>query len=282
MPERTILKWQPVLQREKPRGELDVSWRWRVVVGRGRDCDVVLNHPSIPLKHGQFVRTTNVWSVGNFETSHGIYVRGKRITFEAVNQDEVDFDMLVRFRLETLAMGAEEASFREAIAAAPNDDGRYLVYADWLLEQDEPLGKLMVSPAPPGPAFLGPLVCDGITRTARHGFFDTVKVRSSKISSDKALVFAEVVVHPLSAFLLGLEVDAVLLNKETPTIAAENWVDWLFEALLHSPPATLRNLKIRLPARHALRFQSVFKALKGKLPHLQTTWETLFTEGELP
>jgi uncharacterized protein (TIGR02996 family) len=281
VPDRTLLRWAPVLQREQPRGELDVSWKWKVVVGRGKDCDVVLKHLSIPLRHGQFSRLQNTWVVENYDTSHGIYMRGKRIMLEAVNDDDVDFAMLVRFRFEKTPMEEEERRFRDAIRASPADDAGYLVYADWLLERDEELGQRMVSPPRPEDPWLGPLLTPGIAVKWRHGFFDTVKVRSSKSVFPKAGVFSEVLTHPLSAFLLSLEVDAVLLHEESPAIAHENWVDWMFEALMLSPPPTLRHLKVRLPLDHALRFQNEFKALEAKLPHLETTWDRLFTEGAL-
>jgi uncharacterized protein (TIGR02996 family) len=284
VPERTLLRWAPVLQREQPRGEFDLSWRWKVTVGRAKDCDVVLKHPSIPLHHGHFVRVKNTWRVakdGN-GSSHNIYLGGKPITFfEEVGGEDVDFAMLVRFRLETIPMGAPERSLREAIAADPTDDGRYLVYADWLLEQGEPLGTQMVSPTPSSAHWLGPLLSDGISVTWRHGFFDTVKVRSATSVFLKAGVFDEVLLHPLAQFLLGLEVDTVLLNAETADFPQARWADWLFEALLANRPAGLRALKVRLPLEHAARFEGPFKALRAKLPHLQTTFDRLFTEGAL-
>lgn len=276
MPDRTLLKWEPVLPRDQPRGELDLTWRWKAVVGRAKECDVPLKHPSIPLRHGCFARLQNVWFVENYDTAHGIYVKGKRVMLEAVQGNDIDFAMLVRFRLETVPMPAEEAAFREAIRAAPNDDGRYLVYADWLLEQGEPLGQWMVSPISPEAPLLGPLKSPGIAITFRHGFFDTVKVRTSSATFSKAGIFAEVLAHPLAAFLQTLEVDAVLLQQESPTIAAENWVDWLFEALLQGPPETLRHLKIRLPRHKGLRFENELKALKLKAPQLETPFDRLF------
>ncbi len=281
MPERTILCWAPVLQREQPRGDLDLSWRWKVTVGRAKESDVVLKHPSIPNHHGHFLRVKNTWLVVKDDATHNIYIGGKPITFEAVRAEDVDFAMLVRFHLETIPMGAEERSFREAIAADPTDDGRYLVYADWLLEQDDALGTLMVSPAPGTARWLGPLLSDGIEVKWRHGFFDTVKVRSAKSVFNKAGVFDEVLLHPLSPFLLGLEVDTVLLNAESPEIPQARWADWLFEALLATPPAGLRALKVRLPLAQAARFEGEHEALKKKLPHLQTAFDRLFTEGAL-
>jgi hypothetical protein len=41
-------------------------------------------------------------------------------------------------------------------------------------------------------------------------------------------------------------------------------------------------LKIRLPWEKRLGLEAAFIAAKKKLPQLQTTWETLFTEGALP
>lgn len=283
MPDRTILHWEPVLQREQPRGSLDVTWRWKVVVGRAKDSDVSLKHPSIPLRHGQFTRLQNTWFVENFETAHGIFLHGKRITLEAVLGADVDFAMLVRFRFETIPMSAEETSFRDAVRAVPTDDSRFLVYADWLLEQDDELGKLMVSPAPIPARWLGPLLTDGIAVTWRHGFFESVKVVSAAgIVPTRDGVFYEVLAHPLSAFLLGLEVDTVLLNTESPGIPPDRWVDWLFQALLDSPPPTLRRLKVRMPrVADGLRFEAELKALKKKAPQLETPFERLFTEGAL-
>lgn len=279
MPERTLLHWAPVLERPQPRGTLDVTWRWKVVVGRARDCEVVLNHPAIPPKHGTFARLQNVWFVESDEASKGIYLRGKRIFREPVRDDEVDFGMLVRFHFEVVPMPDDERKLRDAIRADPADAARYLVYADWLQERGDPLGGLMVAPHPIGAMWLGPLHGDGISVAWRHGFFEKVTVRSSKSVFAKAGVFSEVCAHPLAAFLTTLEADAVLLERETPECSAEHWVDYLFESLLFNPPPTLRHLKVRLPRELGFRFQGELKALKQKVPGLQTPFEELFTEG---
>ncbi len=281
MPDRTILRWEPILPRDEPRGELDVTWRWKLVVGRAKDCDVVLNHKSIPKQHGHFIRHCNEWVVENYEGSNGIYIKGRRILLEPVNGEDVDFAMLVRFAFHQAPMGPEEAAFREAIRAAPTDDSRYLVYADWLLERDDELGRLMVAPAPVAARYLGQLQSPGIHVTWRHGFFGAVRVESSKGLFQKGTVFTEVLAHPLAAFLTTLEADAVALEDETPECSDEHWVDYLFDSLLTNPPPTLRQLKVRLPKGKALRFQGELKALKLKLPLLQTQWETLFTDGAL-
>ncbi len=278
MPDRTLLHWAPVLDRPQPRGTLDVTWRWKARVGRGRDCDVVLNHPAIPMHHGTFVRLQNLWFVENHGAS-GIYLQGKRVFREPVRDEEVDFGMLVRFKFETQPMPADELKLREAIRADPFDAARYLVYADWLQEREDPLGALMVSPAPVAARWLGPLYGDGIAVAWRHGFLEKVTVRSSKNIFAKAGVFSEVLAHPLCAFLTALEADAVLLEHETPECSAEHWVDYLFESLLHSPPPSLRTLKVRLPRELGERFQGELEALKMKVPSLETPFDRLFTEG---
>ena len=278
VPDRTVLHWSPILPRDQPRGALDVTWRWRVSAGRAKDNDVVLNHPSIPLRHAQFTRLQNTWFVGNIDGGQ-VYVRGKRVSLEPVRGDDVDFAMLVRFRFELQPMPEEEARLRAAIAAAPFDDARYLVYADWLLERDDALGRQMVSQAPIAARWLGPLHAEGNTVQWRHGFFGRLTVRSAANVMLKSMVFMEAMVHPLSAYLTTLEVDAVRLAQETPECASDHWVDYLFEALLAEPPKALRHLKIRLPVEQSLRFRGELEAVQRKVPTLETPFEQLFTEG---
>ena len=283
MTERTLLHWAPILLRDQPRGTLDVTWRWKVVVGRAKDCEVELNHPSIPPRNGAFTRLQNEWFVSNHESSQTqVYVRGKRIALEPVRGADVDFSMLVRFHFEVLPMPPEEVGFRGAILSAPEDDARYLVYADWLLERDDPLGTLMVSPAPVAARWLGPLYAEGNGVGWRHGFFERLTLRSGAGAFIKSTVFAEALAHPLSVFLGTLEVDAVLLEQETPECASDHWVDYLFESLLSAPPKALRRLKVRLPREQAFRFQGELKELRLKLPGLQTQFDDLFTEGAFP
>ena len=179
MPERTLLRWEPVLPRPQPRGALDVTWRWTVTVGRGADCDVVLKHGSIPLRQGQFNRLRNRWWVEDARSANGIYLRGKRIHLEPVDDEPVDFSMMVRFRFEQTPMPEEELKLREAIRAEPDDDSRYLVYADWLQEQGDELGTMMVAPAPSAAQWLGPLFAPGLQVGWRHGFIRALKVRSA-------------------------------------------------------------------------------------------------------
>lgn len=281
MPEQTMMRWEPILHREKLRGELNVTWKWKVVVGREKDCDVVLRHDSIPKKQGHFMRLRDLWWVEDYNSDKGIFIHGKRIHIEPVAGQPIDFAMLVRFRVETTPMPPEELRFREAIYATPEDDGGFLVYADWLQERGDEVGQLMVSPAPIAERWLGPLLSSGIAVTWRHGFLDTVKVRSSESIYAKKGVFVEVFSHPLAAFLRVLEVDAVLLAAENDHLTDEGWVTHLFEALRTEAPRTVRRLKIRLPNEHWLGFEGLFRQLKKNLPRLETGWDTLFTEGAL-
>ena len=281
MPERMIIHWAPIVSTDQPRGDLDVSWRWKAVVGRDRDCDIVLKHPSIPKKQGHFVRLRNHWWVQDEQEANGIYLQGKRIHFEAVGQKAIDFAMIVRFRIETVPMEEEELQLRAAISAGPEDDARFLVYADWLQEQGDPVGQLMVSPAPIGERWLGPLWGPGIEVKWRHGFLDTVKVRSALSIYGKNGVFNEVLAHPLSAFLRTLEIDAVLIAAEVDYFPIEHWVVLLLEALRTDAPPTLRRLRVRLPAELRLGLEANFNAALARMPGLETKWEDLFTEGAL-
>lgn len=281
MPDQTLLKWAPILPRDQPVGALDVTWRWRVTVGRAKDNDVVLNHPSIPLRHAVFTRLQNAWFVANVENTQ-VYVRGKRISLEPVRASPVDLAMLIRLELVDVPMPADEVRLRAAIAEQPFDDARYLVYADWLMERDDPLGRHMVSPAPIAARWLGPLYAEGNSVEWRHGFFARLTVRSAGSLMLKSMVFTEAMVHPLSAYLTTLEVDAVRLAQETPECASDHWVDYLFESLLAEPPKALRHLKIRLPVEQTMRFRGELEAVQRKVPTLQTPFDQLFTEGAFP
>ena len=281
MPERMIIHWEPVLPREQPRGALDVTWCWKAVVGRDRGCDIVVKHPSIPGKQGHFVRLRNHWWVKEDEAAGGIYMHGRRIHWEWVGAQPVDFAMIARFRIETVPMSPEELRLREAIAAEPQSDAGFLVYADWLQERGDAVGQLMVSPAPIGARWLGPLLSPGIEVTWRHGFLDVVKVRSAETIHTRNGVFNEVLAHPLCAFLRRLEVDTVLLGSEVDYQPAERWVEYLFKSLSEDAPRCLRTLKVRLPTEKRLGLEATFEEARARLPALETRWDELFSEGAL-
>lgn len=282
MPDRTVLRWQPVLPREQPRGELDVTWRWKLIVGRAKTCDVVVKHGSIPERQGHFIRLRNHWWVEDYSSPTGIYMRGKRIHLERVGDEAVDFSMICRFRFEKIPMPPEELALRAAIWAATDDDSRFLVYADWLQERGDELGQWMVNPSPPANAgVLGPLFSDGISLQWRHGFIQSLTLRSAKSVYNPPGAIEEALVHPLSAFLQRLEIDAVLLGAESDHAPAGRWLDYLFDTLETLQPRALRHLKVRLPAEERLGYQAAYSALKARLPSLQTGFEALFTEGAL-
>ncbi len=58
MPERTLLRWQ-ALSDPRPLGDLDLTWRWEVMIGSSNQCDVVLSHPTVEDRAARFVRMRN-------------------------------------------------------------------------------------------------------------------------------------------------------------------------------------------------------------------------------
>ncbi len=282
MPERRFIRWEPVLSREQPRGELDATWRWKISVGRDRDCDLVVKHGSIPGKQGNFLRLRNDWWFQDENSQNGTYRHGKRIHLEKVGEETLELGMMVRFRIDSVPMSAEELRLRAAIAEELDDDARFLVYADWLQEQGDEVGQLMVSPAPLAARWLGPLYTPGIEVTWRHGFFDRVTVRSAGEVFGKEGVFSEVFAHPLSAFVRTLQVDAVLLGAERSHGPSERWAEALFTTLAADRPSLLRHLKVRLPTEQRPGLEAKFEEARRALPQLRTTWDGLFTEGGFP
>jgi hypothetical protein len=51
----------------------------RAVVGRSRECDVVLEDPNVSRKHAQLNRTPTGWAVEDLNSTNGVLVNGRRI-----------------------------------------------------------------------------------------------------------------------------------------------------------------------------------------------------------
>ncbi|MBA2505335.1 MAG: DUF3662 domain-containing protein [Thermoleophilaceae bacterium] len=51
----------------------------RVVLGRSRDCDIVLNDPNISRHHAELRKAEDVWSVHDLGSTNGIKVNGHKV-----------------------------------------------------------------------------------------------------------------------------------------------------------------------------------------------------------
>jgi pSer/pThr/pTyr-binding forkhead associated (FHA) protein len=53
------------------------SKQW--LFGRGPDCDVVIPHPAVSVRHCRLVHTSQGWFLEDLQSTNGTYVNGVRI-----------------------------------------------------------------------------------------------------------------------------------------------------------------------------------------------------------
>jgi pSer/pThr/pTyr-binding forkhead associated (FHA) protein len=82
-PDREARRLEPALDRrqallvgEGRRSRLSGS---RVVIGRSRDCDVVISDPNVSRRHAEVRRDENGWHVVDLGSTNGVKVNGRRV-----------------------------------------------------------------------------------------------------------------------------------------------------------------------------------------------------------
>ena len=119
-------------------------------------------------------------------------------------------DVTLRF-VEPDEAGHREPGLEAAIAATPDDEACWQVYADWLLSVGDPLGERIRGLRPDDAEFLGhllPLVKEHgvLTLEWSHGFIRSALLRSwGSVRIDELLVW--LLALPVSRFLRSLEVE---------------------------------------------------------------------------
>ncbi len=113
-----------------------------LVVGRGRDCDLVLSSPFVGRRQAQIGFEGGAWFVRDLQSPNGIFLGQQRILGRAwlSDGDPLRFsDVPARF-VEQRSQGLRCPALEAAIGEAPGEDARWRVYADWLLACAQPLG----------------------------------------------------------------------------------------------------------------------------------------------
>lgn len=89
---RTNVSTMAVLVNPITKDELPLV-NWENSVGRSKQCDVVLNYPTVSHSHAVIYKGKNSWKVADTGSKTGVYVNGEKIDKKAVlnNGDTVLF-----------------------------------------------------------------------------------------------------------------------------------------------------------------------------------------------
>jgi Protein of unknown function (DUF3662)/FHA domain len=82
-PDREVRRLEPELDRRQALlvgdGRRSMLSGSRVVIGRSRDCDVVVSDPNVSRRHAELRRGEHGWSVVDLGSTNGIKVNGRRV-----------------------------------------------------------------------------------------------------------------------------------------------------------------------------------------------------------
>jgi hypothetical protein len=82
-PDREVRRLEPELDRRQALlvgdGRRSMLSGSRVVIGRSRDCDIVVSDPNVSRRHAELRRGEHGWSVVDLGSTNGIKVNGRRV-----------------------------------------------------------------------------------------------------------------------------------------------------------------------------------------------------------
>ena len=224
-----------------------------LVIGRLADCDIVVTGEGVARQHCQVTPLGGGrYSLLDLDSNAGVRLNDASIHEHPLahgDRFQVGPATLVVFVDEK---DAREADLEAAIAAHPDRDEPWLVYADWLLEHDDPVGERIERAAhrqliTHGDALEGLWAAwsrGEIDGEWRHGHLWRAAVRAPLATPGWKLVVAQLLSLRVSRFLQTLVVDVGALEEyqagaHPPLVG--RWVESLLEAPL---PTTLRRLSL--------------------------------------
>jgi hypothetical protein len=82
-PDREARRLEPAADRRQAflvgEGRRNVLRPERTVIGRSRDCDVVVSDPNVSRRHAEVRRGEDGWSVADLDSTNGVKVNGRRV-----------------------------------------------------------------------------------------------------------------------------------------------------------------------------------------------------------
>ena len=206
-----------------------VGQRWPVAdhltLGRSADATIQLPMPSLGGRHCEIELEQGAWVLRDFGSANGTWVNGQRFqAFAAVplrHGDLIELPYEIVFRYLERDWGPDvlhgAGEFVAEVSEKPDDDARWRVWGDRLLELGHPLGERIVKGKPDRneelTTWVGLTVRDVSTGDLelewRHGFIRHATLRNLQFAGGFFSPLQQLLFEPAARFLQSLEIDAV-------------------------------------------------------------------------
>lgn len=197
------------------------------VLGTAAECRYRVSLSGASRTHCRFTTEKGRLFVEDLGSTHGTYLNGvrryERAELSPGDCIEIPWALVLRVTGSTPLALDEGHELVKLIVEAPQEDGRWKVWADALLEAGDPLGERVARGRGADRAedakALGPLargfVDGGLEIDWRHGFIRRAVLRNRTQFSPASwgLEWAALLRHPLARFVEELEVDALSYTR---------------------------------------------------------------------
>jgi uncharacterized protein (TIGR02996 family) len=259
------------------------------VLGCTQTGQIIVDVPSVKARHAAFVNQEGVDQVMDLASSNGTLVNGMPVgeqphTLEHGDIVEIGCGLVLRY------YAREEVPLRHpqleaSIGDAPHDLGRWKVYADWLLDRGEPLGRRMAVGCDGGVddarwlgAMARPWRKGNVELTWRHGYIHTARLRALEweLSPDTYWCLQRLFELEIARFLEALHVDLFTTHLPGERPPFEKRAQKVLENLRHAP-RTLRQVTLGpvLELEWAPPLERELARLREERPCLRTEQPTL-------
>lgn len=260
----------------------------RTVLGCVHIGQIIVDVEEDPRRHAAFVNKAGADLVMDLASANGTFVNGVPVRGERMLQhgDIVEIAHGLVLRYFAYSEPRRRAPRLEAsIGDAPDDDGRWRVYVDWLLEQGDPLGERMANGPDDGDddaRWLGPISrhwrAGNLELTWRNGYIRTATFRALEWenSPDTYWCLNRLFELEIGRFLEALHVDLFTTHIPRERPPFEKRARLVLENLRHAP-RTLKQLTLG-PVRELLwtaDLERELNRLREERPRFETRRESL-------